>query len=59
MSGVRGDVEICASVYNVETVPYAIYERQGGLYRKIEQKTERIEYFGGSDACQGDSGGPM
>jgi hypothetical protein len=28
LSGVRGDIEICASVYNVETFPYAIYERQ-------------------------------
>ncbi len=26
---------------------------------QIEQKTETVEYFGGSDACQGDSGGPL
>ncbi len=31
----RGDIEICASVFNSERVPYAIYERRGDVYKKV------------------------
>ena len=34
-AGVRNDIEICASVFNSERVPYAIYERRGNVYQKV------------------------
>ena len=34
-AGVRGEIEICASVFNSERLPYAIYERRGNVYQKV------------------------
>ena len=58
-SGVKTNIEICASVKNSDTLPYIVFQKSGNGLKEIEQNTERIEYFGGSDACQGDSGGPL
>ena len=58
-SGVKQEIEICASVKNQDTLPYVVFQRSSNGVKEVEQNKETVEYYGGSDACQGDSGGPL